>query len=141
MTDIAVENIPAIHERLVATFNSGRTYPLEYRKNQLRKLYWAIRDNEHQAYKALKEDLGKPQSEAYMSEVGWLYKDILFALDQLDKWAAPEGQPDMEVLYKILMKPRIRKEPIGTVLIVGCVAIAPFLVGNGRRERGMLTVK
>lgn len=119
MADTLLENIAPVHERLVATQASGRTYPLEYRKIQLRKLYWAIRDNEHLAYKALKEDLGKPYFEAYMAEVGWMYKDILHALKNLDKWAAPEGATDLEMMFRVLMKARIRKEPMGTVLIIG----------------------
>lgn len=119
--ETSIEQISAFHKRVTETQASNKLYPLEYRKVQLRKLYWAIKDNEAEVYDALKKDLGKPHNEAYMSEVGWMYKDILYALNNLDKWAAPESQSDMETIFKFLLSPRIRKEPIGTVLIIGCV--------------------
>ena len=112
-----VADLAAIHDRLNKTYLSGKTRDLEYRKVQLRKLYFAIKDNSQRILAALKADLNKPVNEAMMVEILWLEKDILTCLSLLDKWAADESA-DVDLLFK-LMSPRIRKDPIGTVLIIG----------------------
>ncbi|KAF8244505.1 putative aldehyde dehydrogenase [Wilcoxina mikolae CBS 423.85] len=112
-----VDSIPAIHEQLTKTYLSGKTRDVEFRKIQLRKLYYAVKDNSMRMVAAVKQDLNKPGGEAMMVEVGWLEKDITYALQNLDKWMADET-PETSFLYK-LMKPRLKKEPIGTVLIIG----------------------
>lgn len=44
-------------------FLSHKTRDLEYRKQQLRKLYWAFKDNADLIEEACKKDLGKSQFE------------------------------------------------------------------------------
>lgn len=114
-----IDQIAAIHKRTTDFQATNKSYPLEYRKQQLRKFYWALKDHEDEALEACKKDLGKPGNEAFITEIGWVYKDIFFALENLDKWAAAESVAEVETLFKILLKPRVRKEPIGTVLIIG----------------------
>ena len=118
-TTTPVAEIAGIHERLTRTFVSGKTRDAEYRKVQLRKLFYAVKDNSMRIVAALKQDLGKPGHEALMVEVDWVEKDIVYVLEHLDRWMA-DDTPDTPLVFRML-KPRLRKEPIGTVLIIGCV--------------------
>jgi beta-apo-4'-carotenal oxygenase len=87
---------------------------------QLRKLYWALEDYQPQLLAALKQDLHKSSFEALLTELDWVKKDCLFMLDHLEKFAKDEklGAPHVPVTFS-LMKFRIRKEPVGAVLIIG----------------------
>ena len=51
-------------------FCSGKTLPLKFRKEQLKKLYRWITENQDQIHSALKKDLGKSGFEAFMCETG-----------------------------------------------------------------------
>ncbi|CUS10471.1 unnamed protein product [Tuber aestivum] len=113
-----VETIAPTVSRLQSTFTSLKTHPLAYREEQLRKLYWGIKDNEHQLVQALKADLGKPYFEAMISEIDWIGAEILYVLKNLRKWAA-DDKVDLPFLHRLVLSPRIRKEPMGTVLVIG----------------------
>jgi beta-apo-4'-carotenal oxygenase len=63
-------------------------------------------------------DLGKPEYETYLTESGWCKNDIIFICNNLKKWMKDESAPDIELTNKI-MSPIIRKDPIGTVLVIG----------------------
>jgi beta-apo-4'-carotenal oxygenase len=119
-----VDSIPSIYEQLTRTYFSGKTRDPEFRKIQLRKLYYAVKDNSMRIVAAVKQDLNKPNNEAMMVEVSWLEKDIMYTLQHLDEWMADE-KPDTPFLYK-LMKPRLKKEPIGTVLIIGYLPLPTY---------------
>lgn len=124
-TTTPVGQIAEIHERLTRTFVSGKTRDAEFRKVQLRRLFYAIKDNSMRIVAALKQDLGKPGHEALMVEVAWIEKDVMYALEYLDRWMA-DGRPDTPLMYRML-KPRLRKEPMGAVLIIGCVPDSPCM--------------
>lgn len=47
-----------------------------------------------------------------------MMNDILFTLKNLDKWLKDESAPDIALTFKP-QRPKIRKDPMGTVLIVG----------------------
>ncbi|KAL7271039.1 Hexadecenal dehydrogenase [Rhizina undulata] len=112
-----VDEIAPSVAQLRETFLSQKTLPLSFREEQLRKLYWGIKDNEQRLIAALKEDLRKPVHETYIAELVWCTADITYVLDNLKVWAKEETAPT-SLLYK-LMSPRIRKDPLGTVLIIG----------------------
>ncbi|WP_456273522.1 aldehyde dehydrogenase [Bacillus sp. AK031] len=84
---------PEIEEALALQktyFASGKTRPLESRKNSLKKLAQVLRDNEAQILKALHDDLNKSEREAYTTEIGILLEEIRFTLKHLDHWAKPK---------------------------------------------------
>ncbi|KAI5258091.1 aldehyde dehydrogenase [Aureobasidium subglaciale] len=114
----AVEQIEGIHKRLYDTFHSQKTKPLSWRVTQLRKLWWAIKDREQQLGEALQRDLGRPFYEAYLTEIGWVLNDIIFVVSNIEKWAKEEGAADVPFTFKA-MRPRVRKEPLGVVLVLG----------------------
>ncbi|EPS36178.1 hypothetical protein H072_10264 [Dactylellina haptotyla CBS 200.50] len=112
-----VDEIPAVVTRLRSTFRAHTTYPLEWRKQQLRKLWWGFHDHENDVVAALHQDLRKPEHEALQSDGIWMKNAILDALSHIDKWVQEE-RLDVDLLGK-MAAPSIRKEPLGVVLIIG----------------------
>lgn len=53
-----------------------------------------------------------------MAEYGWVLNDIVFVQNNLPKWVKDEKAPDIPLANKLLA-PHIRKEPLGTVLVIG----------------------
>lgn len=70
---------------------------------------------------ACKKDLGKGGFETYLTETGWCKSDCVFVNDNLAKWAKDESAPDISLTNKPLA-PKIRKDPLGAVLIIGYVS-------------------
>ncbi|KAI9756999.1 MAG: hypothetical protein M1815_002334 [Lichina confinis] len=128
----SVADVSDIVDRLRKTFHKQKTKPLSYRLVQLRKLYWGLKDNEEALFKALRLDLGKPGFESYAGEVGWCENDIIYVCDHLEKWARDEKPPDVPLLNTPL-SPRIRKDPLGVVLVIGAfnypvqLSLGPFI--------------
>jgi len=59
-----------------------------------------------------------PTFEASLAEAGWCTNDIIFVCDNLEKWMKDENAPDIDFSNK-LMSPKIRKDPLGAVLVIG----------------------
>lgn len=115
-----LETIEPTHARLNKSFATLKSYPLEFRLEQLNKLYWAIKDNEQLLYDALQADFNKPLYETYMTEVAWLQLTILDVMKNLREWAADEPM-DVPLSFKLTNSPHMRKEPMGTILIIGYI--------------------
>ncbi|EXJ95705.1 aldehyde dehydrogenase (NAD(P)+) [Capronia coronata CBS 617.96] len=113
-----VEQIPSIVSRLRSSFFSQKTRPAAFRLRQLRKLYWAIADHEEELLEACKRDLGKGIFEAMVSEIEWVKNDICFMTQNLERWMKDEKPEDMAWTHKFV-SPRIRKDPLGVVLVIG----------------------
>jgi beta-apo-4'-carotenal oxygenase len=128
----AIESIPATVNLVQTTYRSHKTKPLSYRLTQLRKLYWAIVDCEAELLEACRIDLGKPALETYMGEIDWCKNDIVFVTKNLAGWVKDEKPQDMPLMNS-LMNPRIRKEPLGAVLVIGAynfpvqLSLVPFI--------------
>ncbi|KAL1610695.1 Hexadecenal dehydrogenase [Paraconiothyrium brasiliense] len=110
----SLDEIPVVAARIRQSFLSHKTRPLEFRLVQLRKLYWALKDNEDLIVEACKQDLGKPTFETHLAELSWCMNDIVFMQNNLPKWAKDEKAEDINFTNK-LMGPRIRKDPLGAV--------------------------
>ncbi|RPA87932.1 aldehyde dehydrogenase 3B1 [Ascobolus immersus RN42] len=117
IAETAVNDVNAIVERLRKNYETGTAFPVEYRKVQLRRLFWAIKDNEELILEALKQDIGKPCLEAWISEIGMILEEIQLLLDNIDRLAGGE-KAVVKLQYKALM-PHVRKDPLGIVLIMG----------------------
>ncbi|RKF83560.1 Beta-apo-4'-carotenal oxygenase [Golovinomyces cichoracearum] len=128
----SIDSIPETVNRCKATFRSQITKPLEYRLRQLRQLYWGLTDYSDSLVEACKQDLGKPTFETFITEIDWCKNDILYVTKNLKKWMKDEAAPDIS-LSNTFVKPRIRKDPLGTVLIIGAynfpvqLAVGPFI--------------
>ena len=77
-------------KRLRAGFDSGRTRPLDWRREQLRRLEALLLERETELLDALAADLGKPAIEGYVTEIAFTRREIDFALAHLDEWVKPE---------------------------------------------------
>ncbi len=113
-----VEQIPSIVARLRRTFISQKTRPADFRIQQLRKLYWAIADHEKELVEALARDLHKSEFETFVAEINWTQNDIIFQTQNLEKWMKDEKPADIAFANR-LVSPRIRKDPLGVVLVIG----------------------
>ncbi|KAJ5814783.1 Beta-apo-4'-carotenal oxygenase [Penicillium riverlandense] len=100
------------------TFLEHKTRDVEFRLVQLRKLYWAIKDYEEDIVEACAQDLNKPRFETEIAESQWILNDIVFTTRNLHKWVKDEKAPDIDLTFKF-MNPKIRKDPLGTVLVIG----------------------
>ena len=77
-----VEEIVLIQKRY---FSSGATLSYAFRMDALNKLETAIRKNEARIYAALRADLGKSETEAFMCEVGLVQCEISWMKRNLKK--------------------------------------------------------
>ncbi|MCB0999086.1 MAG: aldehyde dehydrogenase family protein [Ilumatobacteraceae bacterium] len=99
--------------------SSGRTRTREWRVATLRTVRELVVAHEGRILAALAADFGKPEFEAWATEIGFVLSDIDHTIAQLDRWMAPEKVPT-----PIAFQPgssRIEREPLG----VACV-IAPW---------------
>jgi beta-apo-4'-carotenal oxygenase len=127
-----VQSIQGTVKLCATTFRSQKTKPLSYRLTQLRKLYWAITDNQDALVEACKQDLGKPTFEIFLAEIDWCKNDIVFVTKNLKKWMKDESPPDIPLTISLL-NPKIRKEPLGNILVIGAynfpvqLSLGPFI--------------
>ncbi|KAF9940601.1 Aldehyde dehydrogenase [Mortierella alpina] len=114
------------------TFKSGYTRPTAFRRRQLEQLWQLVDDNVDRLCEALYHDLRKPRFEAEAMELLVLKQEINDALLHLDEWVKDERtKPSLINRFgSICLK---RKEPKGTVLIIGAwnyplsLAFAPLI--------------
>ena len=127
-----IDSIPSTVNLCKTTYRAQKTKPLSYRLTQLRKLYWGLVDNTDALVEACKQDLGKPTFETHLSEIDWCKNDIVFVTKNLAKWMKDEPAPDIP-LTNSLLSPKIKKEPLGTILVIGAynfpvnLSLGPFI--------------
>ncbi|MEU9271385.1 aldehyde dehydrogenase family protein [Streptomyces sp. NPDC048251] len=94
MTTPATPEQPAdVVARLRATFRTGRTKPVAWRTEQLRRLRELLTERGADLADALHADLGKSSAEAYRTEIDFTVREIDHTLDHLDGWLRPESAP------------------------------------------------
>lgn len=123
MTDTAQPDRPAAPfeaEDLVADmrrgFDARITRPLEWRRSQLDALTRMLQDHQDRFTEALRADLGKSQTEAWTTEIGFSINDIAHQRDYLADWASPR-----KVKTPLMFRPgtsRIVPQPKGVALII-----------------------
>ncbi len=120
-----------VHEALQATFVTGKTRDLSWRRQQLRALQALLNDHETAITDALHTDLGKCRAESIVAEVGFLQADLRHTLKHLERWNKPRRVSTPMVAWpgKSYQYP----EPLGVVLIIGAwnyplqLLLAPFI--------------
>lgn len=103
-------------ERLRATFRSGVTRPVAWRRDQLRALIRMLTEGEEELLAALAADLGKPAVEGWSTEIALPIADIEDTLKRLDGWVRPERVPT-----PMAQRPGrswIVREPLGVALVI-----------------------
>ncbi|CAL1698986.1 unnamed protein product [Somion occarium] len=112
-----VEEISKIREALVKGFASGKTKNVQYRKEQLIHLGYLLHENRDRFVETLATDLGRPTLEADFLEINGTISEVQEAYKNVEKWSKPESPPF--TLNWFFMRPKIRREPKGVVLIIG----------------------
>ncbi|XP_064398024.1 aldehyde dehydrogenase, dimeric NADP-preferring-like [Halichondria panicea] len=97
-------------------FRSRRTFPLEYRLEQLTNLRRLVNENLVKLLNALWTDLHKPHQETMMTEVNQITTDIDHTLSNLRTWMAPE-HVEKDLLNRF-NSAYLMPEPYGVVLII-----------------------
>jgi aldehyde dehydrogenase (NAD+) len=114
--ETALDLIPERVKRVRAAFDTGRTRPAEWRREQLRALKRLLAEGGETLVQALHADLGRPAFEAWSADVGAVKLEVDLALKHLDRWMRPE-----KVRLAMNVRPgrgRIVREPLGVVLVI-----------------------
>lgn len=97
-------------------FKEGKTFDVNYRIEMLKKLKQAIIEHQEDIFKALKEDLGKSETEGYMCEVGLTLSELSYQIKHLKKWSKPKRKKMS--LPNFHSKNIIVQEPLGVTLVM-----------------------
>ncbi|KAI8997589.1 Aldehyde/histidinol dehydrogenase [Pilobolus umbonatus] len=100
-------------------FLTGKTKDIKWRKQQLQNLYNMVKENEEAFYEALAKDLNKPRPEALGGDIAPVLDECLYFIDNLDR-LAKDQKVKARLLVNAFEKTIIRREPLGTVLVIGC---------------------
>ena len=107
----------ALFSKLTATFNSGKTRDLAWRRTQLKAVSKMISERESELFDALRSDLGKSAMESFTTETSFVSGDAAYSYKNLSRWARKKrvatpivGQPG---------KSWVQPEPLGVVLVIG----------------------
>ncbi|RKP44283.1 aldehyde dehydrogenase [Cohnella endophytica] len=98
-------------------YRSGATRSIAFRREQLSRLYEAVRRFEAGLMAALKQDLNKPEKESYALEIGLALNEIRFARRHVRRWSKPRRVKTP--LTHLGASSRIVPEPLGTSLVIG----------------------
>src|SRR6201985_2846686 len=103
--------------RLRATFATGRTRNLEWRKAQLLALKRLMEENETKIADALEKDLGRSPFEAWLADVANTVGECTYAAKNVGKWAKRRHR--LLEMSQLPGRGFVEYEPYGTVLIIG----------------------
>jgi aldehyde dehydrogenase (NAD+) len=112
----SISQIEEIRNRQLLFFSEGKTRDIGFRKDALRRLRESVRKHEADIYRALRDDLGKSEFEAYATETGIVLHEIGTLLHNLSWWARHE--PVVTPLFALPSRSMIVPEPFGRVLII-----------------------
>ncbi|KAF3406638.1 Aldehyde dehydrogenase family 3 member B1 [Talaromyces pinophilus] len=128
MSETTIMEIDSIVAELRQTFDSGKTRPIAWRKEQLRNLYNLIIDNRDRFTEAIFKDVGKPAVQVEVLETlcvanengpdkSTRWYQIVHFLQNLDDWLKDEVVQTMPPFEN--WSPIIRKQPKGLALVLG----------------------
>ncbi|QMU69955.1 aldehyde dehydrogenase family protein [Streptacidiphilus sp. P02-A3a] len=103
--------------RLRATFDTGRTKPVEWRTGQLRRLRELLTEHGADVAAALHADLGKSSTEAHRTEIDFTVREIDHTLEHLEAWLRPEPAPVPARLGDDA-RAWTQYDPLGVVLVI-----------------------
>ncbi|TFK33492.1 Aldehyde/histidinol dehydrogenase [Crucibulum laeve] len=130
----SLEEIEKIHASLYATFRSHLTIPIAFRIHQLHQLARMAQENAPLFAKAVYLDLGRPEQEAYMAEIGPIVQRSLICARDVREWVGVRedeegGEGGGEKVYGHSLedrvqewqrswKPRVRREARGVACVI-----------------------
>ncbi len=110
------ETIPGVVAAIRHSFHSGRTRPIEWRKRQLDGLLRVLEEGGDQLVAAMQADFGKPEVEAYATDIAFTVTDVKYIRKNFAKWAEPR-----KAKLRLKDKPgsgAIHPEPLGVSLVI-----------------------
>ncbi|MFB1293877.1 aldehyde dehydrogenase family protein [Mycobacterium sp. pW049] len=110
-------DVPAIVTRLRQTFATGRTRPVEWRKEQLHALGRLMSENEAAVTDALEKDLGRSPFEAWLADIASTTGEAAYAAKNVGKWMKRRHR--LLEMSQLPGRGWVEYEPFGTVLIIG----------------------
>ena len=97
-------------------FHSGATLPVEFRIQQLRRLYDAVKAHEGELVEALTRDLGKSRFEGFMCEIGLTLTEITYMIRHTRRFSRKKRVPTP--LAQFASSSWKQPSPYGNVLIM-----------------------
>ncbi|MGG3840697.1 aldehyde dehydrogenase [Paenibacillus thiaminolyticus] len=122
---------PALLEMQKTYYREGRTRDVKERRAALIRLADRVRGMEQDITAALRQDLGKSASEAYMTEIGIVLEEARLAARRVSRWAKPRRAKT--ALTHLGSRGMIVPEPYGSALIIAPwnypfqLALAPLI--------------
>lgn len=112
-----MRSLNGLADQLSATFRTGLTRPISWRRAQLKELSWLMRRESGALTDAMAADFGKPELEGWLTDIASVRRDIQGAARRLRSWAAPR-----RVAVPWTLQPGradVVPEPLGAVLVIG----------------------
>ena len=109
-------NINEIVKAQKEYYSTFETRDVSFRKNQLIKLLNLIKSHEEDIFQALKDDLNKPNFEAYETEIGMVYEELRFMIKNIKSLA--KVKKIKTPLMHFPSKSYQYHDPLGCVLIM-----------------------
>ena len=109
-------NIEELLQSQKMFFQTGATLSVDFRKEQLKKLYNAVKKYEHEIAVALNKDLGKSAYEGFMCETGMVLAEIGYMIKHVKKFTKEKRvhTPLAQFASRSYQKP----SPYGNTLIM-----------------------
>ncbi|MAI78000.1 MAG: aldehyde dehydrogenase family protein [Deltaproteobacteria bacterium] len=124
-----ISEIAPLVQKLRTTFESGKTKPLSWRREQLEALLRLASENGDELVSALQADLGKPELEARVADISQITIEAKLALKNLKKWTRPQRAGSIPLFGRSFLV----HDPLGVVLIIApwnypvALLIAPLI--------------
>ncbi len=109
-------NIQHIFQAQKQFFHTGKTLPITFRIQALKRLQHAILQHENEITKALYLDLGKSEAESYITEIGTVLSETSYFIKHIKKFSAPKKVAP--ALLQMPAKCFIQTVPYGVTWIV-----------------------
>lgn len=105
-------------DRLINAFHTKqKTQDVQFRLNQLRNLYYAVKDNTDELCEALEKDFHRANTETKNLEIVGGLAELVHTMSSLHEWLKPEKVTDLPITLKT--NPiYIERIPLGVVLII-----------------------
>lgn len=111
------EAIREIVEAQRKFFRTGKTLPVKWRIQQLKKLKAAVMAHEAEFEAALAADLGRSRVEAYLCDIGPIITEVNEMIHGLRRWARPERHFSGLMCFPST-ETRVYKMPYGVSLVI-----------------------
>src|SRR5699024_3586135 len=111
-----IMSMQSIVENQRKYYYKNHTKSVRFRIRQLKKLKLAVETNEKMILEALNKDLEKSEAEAFMTEIGIVYKEFDYVIKHLRSWNSPEKVSGSMMSFPA--KNYVYRDPYGVVLIL-----------------------